>query len=390
MSALVSPGFVTRHGADATVAASPDALAKLRMFHTLDALRGVAAMTIVLFHAAFFYRIVMPAEGQIAVDLFFVMSGFIIAYRYEDDLRRGMGLGRFIKVRLIRLYPLFILGAVLGAVPHLVAVAAGVGNDFQKGMVESLPLAIFMLPSRLAMPRIGELYPLNYVAWSLALEIVVNVIYAATFRYWTLRRLTILLAVAFVGLCICAATFGSLKYGYGWRQAEVGPVRIAYGFAMGVMICRMIKSRPIAFRLPWWAILAAALAIFFFDPPYWKPAWELFAVTVLVPGIVVAAISNEPPKAMQGVCALAGIFSYVVYSLHAPFIGFFLRGEDRLHLDLTVQTPTETVAFSALLIAVCLVAHYGYDKPVRRLLTRRLLAGRAPKISADAPVTERG
>lgn len=371
MSALVAQGAVPRHGADAAMADTPARLARYRTFHTLDALRGVAAVAVVLFHAAFVYGIAPPAEGQIAVDLFFVMSGFIIAYRYEDDLRDSLGLAGFLKVRLIRLYPLFLLGAVLGTLPPLVAIASGHGDVLHRGLSASFPFALFMLPSRYAMPQLGELYPLNYVAWSLALEILVNIAYAATFRFWTMRRLAALVGVAFAGLCACAVFYGTLNLGFDWSNAPGGLARILFGFPVGVLIFRLYDREVFVPRVPWWALLALALAIFFFDPPWGKPVWELFAVSVLVPSIVVAAIASEPPKAARGACALAGIFSYVVYSLHAPFVGFFLRGEERLHLDLQAQSPAKAFVFTVLFLALCLVAHLAYDKPIRRLLSRR-------------------
>lgn len=387
MSALVSRGAVPRHGADAVFTDAPARLARYRTFHTLDALRGVAAVAVLLFHAAFIYGIAPPAEGQIAVDLFFVMSGFIIAYRYEDDLRSGMGLAGFLKVRLIRLYPLFLLGAVLGVVPALVAVATGHADGFYKGLLGSFPLAILMLPSRYALPRVTELYPLNYVAWSLALEIVINIAYAATFRVWTTRRLILLVGVAFVGLCGCVACYGTLNVGFAWPHAPGGLARILYGFGMGVLIHRLYRSKPLSPRVPWWALLALALGVFFFDPPLAKPLWELFAVTIVVPFIVVAAIVNEPPKLARGACATAGIFSYVVYSLHAPFVGFFLRGEDRLHLDLHAQSPGKAFVFTVLFLALCVAAHLAYDKPIRRFLSRRRavsLGGSLPERPANA------
>ena len=162
----------------------------------------------------------------------------------------------------------------------------------------------------------------------------------------------VVLVVSFAGLCLCAAHYGTLKYGYDWPQAEVGPVRIAYGFTMGVVICRLYKVKPFMVRIPWWLLIAAAVAIFFFRAPWGAPAWEVFAVSILVPAIVMAAVVNEPPKALQGACATAGLLSYVVYSLHEPFIGLFLRGQDRLHLDLNAQTPTDSVIFTMLLIAL--------------------------------------
>jgi peptidoglycan/LPS O-acetylase OafA/YrhL len=376
MTASLKPPDRFPHGADALPdGAAPD-LVTLRTFHLLDALRGVAAVTIVLFHTSFVYRLPTPAEGQIAVDLFFVMSGFIIAYRYEDELKDGMGLWRFVKLRLIRLYPLFILGSVLGAVPAALAIVTGHDDDLHLSLLQSFPLAVAMLPSPFALPHISYLYPLNYVAWSLALEVAINIVYAATVNFWTLPRLLCVAGFAFLALCVCAVRYGTLRYGYDWAQAEVGPLRIAYGFTLGLLICRIFKRsgwRPAA---PWWLMPLAALAVFFFLPPGGRALWELVAVTVLVPLLVVFAVANEPPTFLRRACAFAGASSYVIYSMHAPFAGFFLRGEGRLHVDLYTQTFLESCAFTVLLALLCLAAHFLFDVPLRRWLTRRLLARR--------------
>jgi peptidoglycan/LPS O-acetylase OafA/YrhL len=376
VSALISATAGPRHGQDVQRSGAPAALARARTFHTLDALRGVAALSVVLFHCAFIYGIAPPAEGQIAVDLFFVMSGFIIAYRYDADLAAGLTVARFTRLRLIRLYPLFFLGSVLGALPAAMAIASGHGDGFHAELVESFPLAIFMLPSHLAAPRMGELYPLNYVAWSLALEIIVNIAYAATHRFWTTRRLVVAIAAGFLGLVGCAIAYGTLSIGFDWANAPGGCVRILFGFAMGVLIFRLASRERGAFTPPWWVLLVVASLVFFVDPAkvcgaaWFKPLWELVAVSVVVPAIVVAAIRTEPPREVQGACALAGLFSYVLYSLHVPFVGFFLRGEDRLHLGTRVQSSSEALVFTILLVALCVVAHAAYDKPVRRGLSR--------------------
>lgn len=379
-----------RHGADAALADDAVLLTRLRSFHTLDALRGIAALAVVLFHTAFIYGITPPAEGQIAVDLFFVMSGFIIAYRYEDDLRSRLSLGGFIRARLIRLYPLFFLGTLLGVIPAVIAVAAGKGDALHLGLIESFPLAVAMLPSHFAQPKIDELYPINYVAWSLALELAINVVYAASIRFWTIRRLLFVVGGAFAGLVVCEAFYGSLIGGYAWANAPVGVARVVYGFATGVLIFQLHRRKAFRMRVPWWSLLGVSAAIFLFEPPFGKAVWELFVVTAVVPLIVVGAIANEPPKAARNACVLAGIFSYVVYSLHAPLVSFFLRGEERMHLDLHHQTPLEALVFTGLLVALCLAAHIFYDKPVRRFLTRRWAASdagvtRAPFRMAASP-----
>ena len=372
MSAVTLERAPAAHGADATRAETPARLARLRTFHTLDALRGVAAIVVLLFHAAFFFGLAPPAEGYLAVDLFFVMSGFIIAYRYDDDLRRGLKVGDFLVLRLIRLYPLFLLGAVLGLLPALVAVAAGHADRVHEGLVASFPLALLMLPSRWAFPDLTVAYPLNYVSWSLALEIVVNVAYAATHRAWSIRNLALLVAAAFVGLCVAAFAYGSLNIGFEWANAPGGLPRIVFGFGLGVLIFRLSNGRT-SVRVPWWLLVALVPVVLYLDPlrfapAEFRPVWDLAIVALVVPALVVAAIANEPPKTAQNACALAGVFSYVLYSLHAPFIGLFLRGEERLHLDLDTISPLRSFAFAGCLVGLCVLAHVAWDKPLRRRL----------------------
>ena len=269
---------VDAHLADALAADAPAALARARAYHTLDALRGIAALCVLLFHAAFFLRLATPAEGYLAVDLFFVMSGFIIAHRYDGDLAQGMRVRRFLRIRLVRLYPLFALGTLLGALPALAALAGGHADGLHEGLAASLPLALVMLPSRLAMPDLTVAYPLNYVSWSLALELIVNVAFAASFKVWTTRRLAWLVAASFVGVALAAWRFGSLNIGWDWGNAIGGVPRILFGFALGVLLQRRHATRPFVVRIPWWALVAAVPALLFLDPAAlglaaWHPVW---------------------------------------------------------------------------------------------------------------------
>jgi len=244
------------------------------------------------------------------------------------------------------------------------------------------------------MPHLTEFYPLNYVSWSLALEILVNLAYAATYRVWTNGRLAVLVAIGFVGLCAAAAAYGSLNIGYDWGNWIGGLPRILFGFALGILLFRRYAARPFKPRVPWWLPVVLVPAAFFFDPGSLhvaglKPVWDVVLVTVFVPAIVIAAIGREPPKAAQGICALAGVFSYVLYSLHAPCVGLFLRAEDRLHLDVTTTSPGKAIVLTVFLVAACLIGHFAYDKPVRSRLTRLRTAWRLGTRQDSAAVAPR-
>ena len=380
-------GMTVAHGLDARTSDAPQVLARLRTFHTLDALRGVAALVVLFFHAGFFFGVAPPAEGYLAVDLFFAMSGFVIAYRYEADLERGLGLGAFVALRLRRLYPLFLLGTILGVLPALAVVAGGHADHLHQSMLAALPPALLMLPSHAVAFAQKSFYPLNFVSWSLALEILVNVAWAATHRVWNVRNLLYLLAASLLCLSLVAFTNGSLNVGYNWDNALGGLPRVIYGFGFGVLLFKLREAPSRLPRVPWWSLVVLVPALLVLDPTrlgvaWARPAFDIVFVALVVPAVVRAALSTEPSRAARGLCTLAGVYSYVLYSLHVGFIGLYLRFEERLHLDLSTISPLRTLAFAVGLAALCWVAHVGYDKPVRRWLGRRRAPARRDVLQA--------
>ncbi len=87
-------------------------------YEILDGLRGVAAVTVVCFHLfeAFATSHIDQRinHGYLAVDFFFILSGFVVGYAYDDRWQR-MSAWEFLKRRFIRLHPLVVLGALIGA-----------------------------------------------------------------------------------------------------------------------------------------------------------------------------------------------------------------------------------------------------------------------------------
>ena len=88
----------------------------------LDGLRGVAAFLVVWYHIFEGYAfasgsmITMVNHGYLAVDFFFMLSGFVISYAYDDRWNKTIDYKGFFKRRLIRLHPMVVLGAIIGAI----------------------------------------------------------------------------------------------------------------------------------------------------------------------------------------------------------------------------------------------------------------------------------
>lgn len=91
------------------------AASKHQRYVTLDALRGIAALAVVVVHIPMLFGLPQQLSSGLAVDLFFILSGFVLEHAYGDGLRREMSFSAFIRVRMIRLYPLYLIGVVLYA-----------------------------------------------------------------------------------------------------------------------------------------------------------------------------------------------------------------------------------------------------------------------------------
>lgn len=90
-------------------------------FMGLDGLRGVAALIVVIYHRRFWVAGFEDWHGYLAVDFFFLPSGFVISHAYGGRLASGqLSPDRFAVARVIRLYPLIVLGAVLGTVSFVI------------------------------------------------------------------------------------------------------------------------------------------------------------------------------------------------------------------------------------------------------------------------------
>jgi peptidoglycan/LPS O-acetylase OafA/YrhL len=149
-------------------------------YEILDGLRGVAALLVLWYHVheGFSFASGSPIieginHGYLAVDFFFMLSGFVISYAYDDRLGKSLSLGGFFKRRLIRLHPMVVLGAIWGTVCFLMqgSVQWDGTHVATSAVMIALLCAMFFIP---AAPQScyevrgnGESFPLNGPAWSL-------------------------------------------------------------------------------------------------------------------------------------------------------------------------------------------------------------------------------
>ena len=280
----------------------------------LDALRGVAAFAVLMYHVGIGGGVSgaprtlggVFSHGYLAVDLFFILSGFVIARSYEARLRAGLGLRRYMIIRLRRLYPVIAVGAGLGL---LVAILV----DMRVNLGLALAAQLLFVP--FAISRY-DMFVLNGVQWSLAFELVVNAVHAVLLRHLTDRWLAAIVVASFAALLAVALRHGSLEVGWSLYNLPGGAARVSFGFFTGVLIEHTLpRLRVPHLPIVWLCAGLLLLLALPFDGSARDPI-----VVALFPALVAAAVRASTPIALIGLCRQIGFLSYPVYALHFPIL----------------------------------------------------------------------
>lgn len=360
-----------------------------RHYPILDGLRGVAALMVVAFHlfeahaASRFEQIIN--HGYLAVDFFFVLSGFVIGYAY-DDRWRTMSTREFFQRRLVRLHPMIVVAMVIGAAMfHFQA-----GAVFPKIqdtpvwlMIVVMVIGITLVPvgAALDIRGWGEMHPLNGPAWSLFYEYVANILYALFVRKFSSTVLASCVAVAGAALVHYCVTGPNGDVIGGWSldpaQVRIGLTRLLYPFFAGLLLSRVVKVGRIdhAFLLSS-LIIVAALALPRVGGPadVWKNGlYDALCIILVFPLVVYIGASGtiDDGRGMK-LCAFLGAISYPIYIIHYPFIYTYTAWVARNKVPLADALPWTIATFLAC-VALAYACLRFYDIPVRQCLARRLV-----------------
>ena len=329
-----------------------------RSFVALDGLRGIAAIIVAVEHASGIFGVRMP-EAYLAVDFFFMLSGFVLARAYDEQLRKGMSARDFIMRRLIRLYPLYGLG-VLGSF-GLALYQCWQSGAGSAALLVDFGTAILFLPS----PLSPNLYPLNDPAWSLLFELLVNFWFGVIGRYLNGFLLWSTVVVCAVLLVILVFLEGTLNFGALWRQFPGGCARVGFAFFTGVLLYRIWLTTPSRLRLPVPVVGAALLALLVLPIPHGYDALYASIVALgIFPLFIWIAASSPAPGIAGRACAWLGAISYGVYMLHMPI----------WHAAFAFGVPP-TLSHGLLLLMAMLImsdlATRYFERPLRRGLAQR-------------------
>jgi peptidoglycan/LPS O-acetylase OafA/YrhL len=333
----------------------------MRRFPTLDLLRGVAAMAVVLFHGHAMFGV--PVNGHLCVDLFFCLSGFVLGYAYDRRLHDGMTAAAFLRARLIRLYPLYLFGTLIG---FGILVSMHVLESQRAVLV--LTAALLLLPA--SHPDSDYIYPLNIPAWSLFFELLVNIAYALS----RLARIDVLVGLAAVVLAATTARSGSLHMGNAWDDVWGGFARVGFSFFAGVLVWRLF-SRQEPRPLPRWIVvpLLAAFCLTMLVQIDRQWMFELPVVLFVFPLLIYLAARTPLPGRFGTVATQAGLASYPLYVVHWPILN--------LHQPLDAPGSPLWWGIVPLLIAGSIGLERFVHEPIKAWLERR--SARAPARSAQ-------
>ncbi len=266
---------------------------RTRHYVALDGLRGVAALAVVYYHIANHLMLPwVPERAYLGVDFFFMLSGFVIAHAYEERLRGGMTGWRFIKVRLVRLYPCVLAGLVIGAVMMLELVREK--QLAPQNLAVAVAENVLLLPTRAMVALRPWAFPIDGPLWSLSLEIWFNLLYAASFRWLGNRVVSGLLILGGLALAVVNWHAGNLNVGFDCDDVYLGAPRFIFAFSVGLLLRRLHDGNGAPLRWGQWSFLAL-LAVFWL-PDRRDHLSDAVAVILVFPVILTVA-SRVPAQA---------------------------------------------------------------------------------------------
>ena len=346
-------------------------IAERDRFIVLDGMRGLAALAVIADHVpSEIMRTVLPGR-YLAVDFFFVLSGFVLAHVYGERLRQGMSLFSFMQVRLIRLYPLYLAAVVISFAMSVLVAVKGWEPYALSQVFTSLAFALLLVPCPPSLSLWPNApFPFVGPSWSLFFELVINVVFAAVGRFLTSALCLWFMGTGAAGLTV--ATFAGVDIGgHAWSNILGGPLRVTFGFFAGVWLYKL-RDRWTPPALPVWAAFGILFAAMAMPAPHeLRPYWDLIAILFIFPPLVAMSANSRAKGKLLGFCAFIGLVSYGVYVLHVPLFAWVRLTLQRL--DIYEQMPGLALVALMAVVAVSTtwVLHVVYDAPVRRFLSRR-------------------
>ena len=320
----------------------------------------------------------LVAKGYLGVELFFVLSGFILSHVYLAQAgEKRFSYGRFLWARVARVYPLHIATLVAVGLLAGAALVAGMSVDANVLSWSSLPANLLMVHAWGLAPVAGW----NHPSWSISAEWFAYLCFPAfAFVFWRLRDRPV---VAVLG----AAAFLATLYfvfeqwaGFPLTEATIrwGALRIVPCFALGCALYLMYRKAPL--KAP--ALTSAGFLVLMLGSA-WLGLWD--AITVLLAGGLILSLASLPNERAGWLASKPAVYlgeiSYSVYMVCVPWkllaVNLAAKVTDAPDKQLHVFV---WLAILALLPVVAAASYHLVEHPARKAL--RAWAERGDKTSA--------
>ena len=361
-------------------------------FLILDALRGIASVVVVLMHAfevycgGDYHKLIIN-HGYLAVDFFFMLSGYVMAHAY-DDRWNSMTLLDFAKRRLIRLHPLIIIGMVLGALLFYFQESSffpkvAEATPWQLLLVLVIGITLIPIPPSMDIRGWNEMHPLNGPAWSLFFEYVANILHALILRRLPNAVLALLVLLAGYALVDLAVHGRSGDLIGGWslepEQLRIGFTRLLFPYMAGMLLRRVVsvsvKSKQNTF-LAAGILLVAVLSvprIGGYDHHWMNGLYESAVIILVFPLVIyLGAIGQVTGPRTTKACVFLGDISYPLYITHFPLMCVYYAWVVNHSVPLN-QGIWIILFLLVLSVATAFLWLRVYDIPVRKWLTKRFV-----------------
>ncbi len=336
-----------------------------KTYLTLDGARGVAALFVAIFHTEKFWGPVAFWHSYLAVDLFFVLSGFVIAHAYGRKLRDGrMSSGKFMLVRLIRLYPMYVIATAIA-----VSLVSFHGRSDTAALWRAIVLAFAFLPASL--PGNLYLYPFNHPCWSVFYELVSNLVYVLNRSVLVGRVMVATIVTLGLGVIALALLHDGVAAGVTWRATSIvsASVRACFGLLFGIFIYQHRDWRS-HLRVPALAVIAVIAGVF--AMPSLGPVngvFDALCCCLVFPACVLLGARATPGVRLGRAFEFVGRPSYTIYLIHGPVATWVAIA---LGSQVERYAPFSGVALFALIFALATLFERLLELPVRNWLRDRL------------------
>lgn len=339
----------------------------------------MAALFVLALHWNFLFKLSF-SKSFLAVDLFFMLSGFVLAHAYDAKLRRGvLTPGSFMRNRLTRLYPLYALSVVVAVGLQAARTLTGAhGGPALGEWITAGMFAMCFLPW--AVSGASALFAMNVCYWSLSLEVLVNLFYGYTCRTIGKAVAAAIMFTSGAALVALAVSTKTLDHGYQFNVVSLagGCARAFFGIGMGMLLYRhRARLAPVGRLLPAWCSFPLVAMVLMAPPMAYGWLFDLASVAILLPLAVVVAAGSEPTRPWQlRILNALGNSSYPLYLLHIPFATVAYKAAS---LVPSWERPAALLT-AGLLFVLCLQLDKRFDVPVRAWL--RAQGPRMPAMQA--------